>query len=149
MIFYFIKLHINTGGWGVIYFQYLGKRNFSKINKNKPRTWQPLFMLFCTSAMVQYKALKRVKNCNMSTKCQHLKHSFKKQLWHGCLFLDDSQWHSHFLTNTWTKYLIPLELQRHINVLALCFYAMCPNQWIIVSNFLNFNKHRRVLMLTM
>lgn len=67
---------------------------------------------------------KRAENCKLSLEHQCYKRdTFKKQPWHGCLFPDDSQWHIHFLTNTWTKYLPPLELQR---LAALCFLCRAP-----------------------
>lgn len=43
-------------------------------------------------------------------KMSTLEDTVKKEFWHGCLFPDDNQWQIHFLTNTWTKWLIPPEL---------------------------------------
>lgn len=76
--------------------------------------------------MCVHKALKELKKVQIEHTMSTLLSRIPPRLWHGCLFLGDNRWHIHFPTNTWTKYLIPLELQRLVNVLALCVLRHVP-----------------------
>lgn len=111
-----------------------GPKRVSRVRRQKWNTQHANYFWSTTWALYKKKkkiirvlSPKSAWKCNLSSECHQRKQdTFTEQLWHGCLFPDDSQWHHHFQTNTWTKYFIPLELLKPVNVLALCFLRLVP-----------------------